>query len=502
MNKKSNWLIAVIFMIILTAEIIPRALGNLDEIWNFNFIRNVTDGLLPYKDFNMVQMPFFPLICSLFFKIFGTELIIMRILGILLCTVIIFIVYKTLNLLTKNKYFSLAISIGVLFLYKEYFCLDYNFMILTITVFILYYELKNKQLPLQINLKYDMLLGIIAGMAITFKQSTGLLLVAVFVAYKWLFIRNKDDLKTAFKISLIRGFSALVPVIAMLIYLWINQIFVQFFDYCILGIKTFDNYISYERVLANSNIIIKTLAILVPAVMIYSLYYVIRHNKQNDSRMVLTLLVYSIATSIIIYPIADEMHFLIGALPSIITIIYILYKQLAKILNKITIKEIARKEIAKISKSLLISIILLITILELHRLVIWIKTYTPHELQHYQYIDVENVKRRIELEMNFIEEKQKEGKSVYIIDADAPITMIPLNKYNKNYDMLLKGNLGEKGAKGVIEQIKGEQNALFLMRSEVRNLNWQFPRDIFYYVKNNMTKIGEVSVYEVYEKEK
>ena len=142
MKQKSNWLLLAFVMLVLVAEIIPRTLGNLDEIWNFNFIRNVADGLLPYKDFNMVQMPFFPLSLSIFFSIFGTELIVMRILGILLCTGIVFIVYKILNLLIKNKYISCTFAILILYLYKEYFCLDYNFIVLAITLIILYFELK------------------------------------------------------------------------------------------------------------------------------------------------------------------------------------------------------------------------------------------------------------------------------------------------------------------------------------------------------------------------
>ena len=49
MNKK--FLINILFLLFLfllfLASIITRELYNLDEIWNFNFARNVASGLIP-----------------------------------------------------------------------------------------------------------------------------------------------------------------------------------------------------------------------------------------------------------------------------------------------------------------------------------------------------------------------------------------------------------------------------------------------------------------------
>ena len=48
----------ILFLLIAFLGIVlPRNLQNLDEIWNFNFARNIANGLLPYKDFNMLQTP-------------------------------------------------------------------------------------------------------------------------------------------------------------------------------------------------------------------------------------------------------------------------------------------------------------------------------------------------------------------------------------------------------------------------------------------------------------
>lgn len=61
-----NFIIFIIIFFIVASVILTRPLSNLDEIWNYNFARNVADGLIPYKDFNMVTTPLLPFICSLF----------------------------------------------------------------------------------------------------------------------------------------------------------------------------------------------------------------------------------------------------------------------------------------------------------------------------------------------------------------------------------------------------------------------------------------------------
>ena len=46
-----------IAILLFLATVLPRNFANLDEIWNFNFARNIANGLIPYKDFNMLQTP-------------------------------------------------------------------------------------------------------------------------------------------------------------------------------------------------------------------------------------------------------------------------------------------------------------------------------------------------------------------------------------------------------------------------------------------------------------
>ncbi len=82
--KKKDIIILIAIISIVMAIILPRDLGNLDEIWNYNFAKNIAEGRVPYKDFNMVQTPLLPMIASIFLKLIANELLIMRILAIIM----------------------------------------------------------------------------------------------------------------------------------------------------------------------------------------------------------------------------------------------------------------------------------------------------------------------------------------------------------------------------------------------------------------------------------
>ena len=92
-----------------------------------------------------------------------------------------------------------------------------------------------------------------------------------------------------------------------------------------------------------------------------------------------------------------------------------------------------------------------------------------------------------------------EERDVYILDSEAAVYMIPLDKYNKDFDMFLKGNLGSASEEGQIEKIKNMKNAVILIKNDKMALNWQTPTKVIEYVKTNLKKIGTVSFFDVYE---
>lgn len=147
------------------SNVFSNSIGNLDEIWNYNFAKNICDGLVPYRDFNMVQMPLLSIICAIFLKVFGNQLIVMRILAVILMTLVFFMAYKVLNLITNDKIAKFVLPV-ILVLFKDILCIDYNYAVLFIALVVLYTELKylsksNEDEFFKYDFKYNFIIGLI-----------------------------------------------------------------------------------------------------------------------------------------------------------------------------------------------------------------------------------------------------------------------------------------------------------------------------------------------------
>ena len=150
------------------------------------------------------------------------------------------------------------------------------------------------------------------------------------------------------------------------------------------------------------------------------------------------------------YPISDEIHFLIGSIIAIIGLVFIIVLLGKQIYQKIQLKN--KKKVYKIT-SLIIWILLFSYILTI-ALYNWYQYFCQNknkEIEHYKNIKIEEyLYERINEIDNFILKQEQSGKKVYILDAEAAIYMIPINHYNKDYDMFLKGNIGRNSEQGQI----------------------------------------------------
>ena len=75
------------------------------------------------------------------------------------------------------------------------------------------------------------------------------------------------------------------------------------------------------------------------------------------------------------------------------------------------------------------------------------------------------------------------NKEVYILDSDAALYMIPIDRYHKDYDMFNKGNFGSRGEEGKIEDLKEEKDIIVLIK------------------KDGIARIGEILIFDIYIKE-
>lgn len=499
--------ILFIFIAVMVFSIIAiNPISNLDEIWNYNTARAIAQNLIPYKDISMITTPLLPMITALFLKLIANEVIVSRVLASVLWGGVLFSIFKILKLLIKEENTCLIITALLGLLFRDCYCIDYNILSLMFSLIILYIELKNIDKPHFENNKTDFLIGILAGLTVCTKQSIGAILAIIVVGYKIIFVQNKKEfieyLKTAFK----RIIGILIPIILVLIYLIVTNSLQDFINYAVLGISTFSNKIPYAQLMNNNKKEIQILSRIMPFILLaMAVLTIVLQNKKkkenigNIDNKILTILIYSLSTIIIMYPISDEIHFLIASTITFIGLAYILYLLGIAIYNKINLQ--SKKKIYKIT-SLMISIIAIafIAVRGIENITEYTKQEKNETIEHYKNIQIsEYLQERINEIDNFILEQEKENKKVYILDAEAAIYMIPINNYNKDYDMFLKGNIGKDGQEGQIQKIKQkETNEIILIRKRNLQSNWQTPTEVVDYVRGNLEFMGEVSIYEVY----
>ena len=499
--------ILFIFIAVMVFSIIAiNPISNLDEIWNYNTARAIAQNLIPYKDISMITTPLLPMITALFLKLIANEVIVSRVLASVLWGGVLFSIFKILKLLIKEENTCLIITALLGLLFRDCYCIDYNILSLMFSLIILYIELKNIDKPHFENNKNDFLIGILAELTVCTKQSIGAILAIIVVGYKIIFVQNKKEvieyLKTAFK----RIIGILIPMILVCIYLIATNSLQDFINYAVLGISTFSNKIPYAQLMNNDKKEIQILSRIMPFILLaMAVLTIMLQNKKkkenigNTDNKILTILIYSLSTIIIMYPISDEIHFLIAGTITFIGLAYILYLLGITIYNKINLQ--SKKKIYKIT-SLMISIIAIafIAVRGIENITEYTKQEKNETIEHYKNIQISKyLQERINEIDNFILEQEKENKKVYILDAEAAIYMIPINNYNKDYDMFLKGNIGKDGQEGQIQKIKQkETNEIILIRKRNLQSNWQTPTEVVNYVRENLEFMGEVSIYEVY----
>lgn len=498
MKKKTKENIFKVFVIILFfisifSIIMPRALGNYDELWNFNFANQMANGLIPYKDFNMIQTPLMPMVCSIFLKIFGQELIVMRVLAVILNLMIFYVSYKILSYLKVSKPLILGTLISIFLLLQKYMYIDYNLGLLLILLLIIYLELRKTTQKLELHIKYDILIGILSGLCFTLKQSIGMVAIIAIVGYQILKVKNKNDLILFIKIALFRALGALIPIGILIIYLICNNALKDFISYAILGIGTFSNNIPYTRLIFGKNKITFVLSILVPILLIIMLIITLVKRR----KVVTIFTVFSLTSFLLVFPISDEIHFYIGIVPILIYISYLI----SRFLRGINWKNRKKKKYIFL-RTFLSCVIILSSIyfgyMNIKKNIDYFRNMDTQTLMNgYKYITMsEYTKKKIEVVDSFI---LSQNKPVYILDAEAVLFRIPINQYYKDYDMFLKGNLGKDGEEGQIQKLEADDNKIILIRKDTIKRNWQNPEEVRKYVKENYTKVGSISIFDIYE---
>ena len=97
-----------------------------DEIWNYNFARNICEGRFPYVDFNMVPTPLSAYLAAGFLKVFGNTLFHFRIVAILLMAAVFGSLYYLCSQILQDKVVAFVSTVFVFGLNYLFWNYNYN----------------------------------------------------------------------------------------------------------------------------------------------------------------------------------------------------------------------------------------------------------------------------------------------------------------------------------------------------------------------------------------
>ena len=462
MNKKKiiNILIQFsIFALSLVLFLVARLTApatDLDEVWNYNTANAFAMGLIPYKQVSMITTPLLPMINSIFLKIVFNGIITYRVLmGIVFALIVLFI-YLIIRELSSKKLLSYicAFFIGTLLINK--FLLDYNYLFLLIVLMIAFLEVRDLKKNENFNFNHNLCVGLLTGLAFLTKQTIGLLLIIVVIFEVFIYMKKIGfDLKITKFIKLIgvRIFGMMIPITMFLIYLGVNGAFNDFINYAIKGVREFSNNVPYYRLFDSNDKVVSIISrlfiiVYIPLFITFILES-IKNNKLKDELInIYVLAICSIPVIAIIYPISDDFHLMVASVCALIIIAYLFILVLKKIDGFIKIDMFYKK-------LLLIGILVVIVLISFKNLIIErninVKENVLVPFKHYEGIYVPKyLSNRISDVTDKVRSYSNSGRESIIIDAEAAIYDIVLNRYKKNYDMLLIGNIGEHGVEKII----------------------------------------------------
>ena len=415
---------------------------------------------------------------------------------------------------------------------------------------------------------YDVIIGILLGLAICTKQTIGTIISITVILSELILVENKQTFLKYIKASIVKIISILSVVMIFFLYLLITNSITDFINYAILGIRTFTNKIEYKKLftLRNKTIvglakaepmaialmmtvigIIKTLSIICKTRIKEDAndkskgnakecnvaknktredqgkevkaeikkYEITEDKKHNNRRRIyeiyeylkkyIVIFIAALGMLITMYPISDEIHFMIAIMPIIVIEISIFLDILTNV---------ASKDKSQISNFMLYALEAFLVLFLTYKLCSitykWTNEYQladkEQESSNFEYIPLykETSKGRKEI-ADYIEDKREQGYTVHILDSDAVVYSIITNNYAKNYDMLLKGNIGTDGAKKIMQDIDnckaGNEKILFLLKKRDRALNWQSEIEVINYARENLIEIDEIGIYDVLSKE-
>lgn len=402
MKKVYQYIIIFLIFTIITSIYSIYVFGpDPDEIWNFGFAYNILNGLIPYKDFNMIIPPLFAFTTVPIIAIFGQRLITLDIYSGIIVGLIITLMYKKINKRAFLLYPLLILG----------YLPSYNlFSILLFTILILTNDTNNKN--------KDIYLGLIASLMFLTKQTIGMAILIPCLYY------SKNKKKTII--------SFLIPNLIFLIYLIFNNALYNFIDYCFLGMFSFGK--------ENGFLTINTIIIIFFC--LYFIYKLIKTKFKNSSYF------YGLMFQVVAFPMGDKLHFFMALLIVFYVLlinhkltkmiyIYLMIFSYVTLISILTIKNINNKNYIEKENDI----------------------YYGKNLKQNVKQYMTNYKKSLEIadEIGYEE--------IIVLSNSAYFLKLSQHQTITKFDLINNGNMGYKGYKGYIEDIEekcAKKDCLFI----------------------------------------
>lgn len=481
-KKHDNIFVIMLIFFSITGITLNVLITNSDELWNFQNVYKVYNNFKIYQDSNVIVTPLFFWIGKLLFELLGASFLSFRIYNVIIMSSIYFITYLILKKIKINKNISI-ITILLLIVIKRYEIIlvqaNYNNLALMLCLIGILSNINKRNYIFQ---------SIILFLIFITKQNIGIYYGIGMFIYELL---NEGNLKNKIY-NLIKEFSIFIICgILLLIYFYSNNNLNGFIDYAFLGITQF----AVENISINVFDLLLSLFFIATNI---SLSIVFIKNKKIcinkiEKNNILILNCFAIPLSLIMYPILNDSHFLIGNYVSILLFIYLSILMINKIEIKINYL---------IVNIILISFSITTVTISAMNFSSWISTLNNVDYKfdkknpYYGGIIKEELFNNINEVVMFI---QKDDDRVIVLSNKAAFYMVPMKLSNGMMDLPLKGNLGKNGEEGLINEIKNMKDTKILIEKEEKNLNWQESITVRKYIINNLEKIGEIEEFLIYK---
>ncbi len=452
----------------------------MDNIFNVYNTKKLLDGLVMYKDFNVITTPLFFTIGSAFLKIFGYRLLSFNIyFGFILGSIMVCFTYllKKTNLPKSTKIFILCVLI-LLFLPAQ--AISYNWLFIIFDLLLIIVELSTKK----DDKTKSILSGILLGCAFLTKQSMGI--VIGFAYFLYVIIRTKN-IKGSLKKLLITGSLFLLTLTPFLIYLIYNNALYDFIDLAFLGIAEFKN-----NTLVESNALFITIFLA-----IFNLGIIIKGIKKNDltNKNELIIPLVGFFNLLFAYPICDTWHCIVGYCISLFYFMIFCYEVLNKRIGvklRTTLKSIP---------ILCLLVLFSITLIDFYNLFNANSIEEQPDFFKYQFAFLDVALPSIQEVSDWQKQKEKEGYQILFVTPYASIYNLVSGNPGFKYDILLHGNFGLNGTQKVINEIKKLKKENTLIVNSFSD-SFQDCFEIHDYLDNTYEKVemlGEFTVYKWYK---